>query len=536
MAFNLVLGMGGTGAKLVEAYVHLCAAGFGPEDNRDTHIGLIEQDASNGITARAILSITRYMKLRSLLRGPESGKIPDDLQFLKPQLKWAVEDSPSWWPNDAASATLADVVSLNLLQDGAPELISSLFSDADGNSPDAELKMRLEQGYRARPHVGSLALLYAMERSQWWEALTRNIKAGSNDGLRVFLFASAFGGTGAAFFPTLAREIRNFAKANGIHRVSISGTLMTPYFTFPPPEAVGNVARPEDMAIQTKAALADYAHMVDLAGDARVFDNLYIVGNEPESMIAKFAAGGDDQNNAPLAPELIGALAAAREMSSPLRMDVGSEKTRVLLTARSVKKVDDKEAGNERAVDFFDWKDLPPVGADVSVQARVGQLLRFAWQWKYNFSSHLATQGRSGARHEAWYKVNLSKTPSDRDTAMIGATNDVVNGLLEYAVGLAFASNKTGQSNDRFFRLWDGSMLGSFDAGAPGAKPGLFESEGRSASEFNSVIEQVTAQHKFSTAPQIFRAVSDNPYKQINHGPARLVVTLYNHCSIRPVG
>src|SRR4051794_26873422 len=45
MPRNFLIGIGGTGARCVEAVLHLCAAGLGPED---LWVGFIDQDADNG--------------------------------------------------------------------------------------------------------------------------------------------------------------------------------------------------------------------------------------------------------------------------------------------------------------------------------------------------------------------------------------------------------------------------------------------------------------------------------------------------------
>ena len=51
MPQNFVLGIGGTGARCVEAFLQLCAAGLGPES---VSVGLIDQDEANGNVSRTL--------------------------------------------------------------------------------------------------------------------------------------------------------------------------------------------------------------------------------------------------------------------------------------------------------------------------------------------------------------------------------------------------------------------------------------------------------------------------------------------------
>ena len=61
---NIILGVGGTGAKIVESFVHLCAAGLGPPR---AAVAFIDQDQSNGNTQRARKTLTQYATARKVL-------------------------------------------------------------------------------------------------------------------------------------------------------------------------------------------------------------------------------------------------------------------------------------------------------------------------------------------------------------------------------------------------------------------------------------------------------------------------------------
>jgi cell division GTPase FtsZ len=60
----LVIGIGGTGAKCIESFVQLCAAGLGP---KNVDIFLIDIDTENGNLTRTRNTIQDYRKVKSYL-------------------------------------------------------------------------------------------------------------------------------------------------------------------------------------------------------------------------------------------------------------------------------------------------------------------------------------------------------------------------------------------------------------------------------------------------------------------------------------
>jgi len=67
MARNIIIGIGGTGAKVVEAIAHCLSAGLGPDA---AQIGFVDQDKSNGNVARAIETVETIQKARQNWRRP----------------------------------------------------------------------------------------------------------------------------------------------------------------------------------------------------------------------------------------------------------------------------------------------------------------------------------------------------------------------------------------------------------------------------------------------------------------------------------
>src|SRR3954470_12785432 len=61
MPTNYLIGIGGTGARVVEAVVHACAAGLGPDE---LNIFLIDPDDGNGNLSRTKTLLTDYQRCR----------------------------------------------------------------------------------------------------------------------------------------------------------------------------------------------------------------------------------------------------------------------------------------------------------------------------------------------------------------------------------------------------------------------------------------------------------------------------------------
>ena len=64
---NILIGIGGTGAKCVEAFIHMCAAGIGPNDG-SVWLEMVDQDQSNGNLNRTSQAFSLYSDLRNDLR------------------------------------------------------------------------------------------------------------------------------------------------------------------------------------------------------------------------------------------------------------------------------------------------------------------------------------------------------------------------------------------------------------------------------------------------------------------------------------
>lgn len=375
MTIHVLIGVGGTGAKVVESALHVLLSGFGPDvGTTEVHVGLVDQDAANGNTVRTKALLDDVVRLQADLRkgGPNPLDNGDASRpgspFARVKLKPLFEGGV-WRPAAGERQTLAQLLERNSLDPDHKGLFDALFLPGE-----EEQDMPLGLGYRGRAHLGSAALLDSLTpESVFVKTLAELMdQTGQGRSMRLFIVGSAFGGTGAAGFPTLSRTLHRLRqeKPRGrIRDVRIGGCLMLPYFGFADPENEGaNVVRAGELLPQTRTALEFYDRLLDDA-DARPFDRLYLTGWSRWFQLGYHRAGNRDQVNPPLVPELVGALAAVAFLQDEAIEQAG--KPEVLVAARE----DGRRVG---------WRDLPVLdeGRRRELQARLGALLRFAAYWR----------------------------------------------------------------------------------------------------------------------------------------------------------
>jgi hypothetical protein len=353
---NFLLGLGGTGAKCVEAFVRLATCGVGPDSS---WIGLLDQDRSNGNTSRASRVLSEYAEVRTALRTPGSAQLGSSrllsMALEKPREGWA------WAPEERVSASLSTSVGYSGLPAAEQALVEGLFSDE-------ERRMQLDEGFRQRPALGAALTLQSVTSASpvWKDLLTALQSAGHGVDVRVFLVASIFGGTGAAAFPTVARLLRAEIEQRGLgDQVKLGGALLLPYFSFPPPpEGDGPAIRPNSAAfmMQARGALEYYSRLQS----QKLFDRLYVIGNDPLIPLRHYSEGGATQTNPPLLPELVAALAAIDFVQNKPEGDRGT-----VVAAGT---------GTNGPVG---WEDLPFAGVrSLALRAEVAATVRMAVAWR----------------------------------------------------------------------------------------------------------------------------------------------------------
>ncbi len=303
---NFLIGIGGTGARVIESVVHLCAAGLGPED---LSIFIVDPDAGNGNLDRTKKIITEYRNCRNKFQKEESCPLFKTNINIPPGKNGFV-----WEIFSNTKATLSEFINYTNLKNSAPDLsdFASLLFSKD------ELEVKLDEGFRGHPSIGSVVMSNPPQDTYPFKMLWEDMADKKPNDIRVFIVGSVFGGTGAAGFPTLGSK--NLIKFNenakigdGLSKVLLGGALILPYFSF---ETDSNTdekmfVTSNDFPIATKAAL-QYYNEKDLG-----FDQIYFIGDSLGQKVGKFGVGSSNQTNSPHYIELVSGLAAFDFFNQP---------------------------------------------------------------------------------------------------------------------------------------------------------------------------------------------------------------------------
>ena len=546
---NLILGLGGTGAKVVESFIHLCATGLGPDH---AAVAFIDQDRANGNTRRSRATLGRYMAARDALWGlPAEHRHPacdllrtelephSDLKDAKDSL-----EACHWIPQRGNKVSLDQLIQYDLPGNRAKGLADALFRYND------ELCMQLNEGYRGRPHVGSVALLLELESDEFWRSIEDVVREAQGE-VRIFLCGSAFGGTGAAVLPTLARRLRRVAKEGG-RPLFTGASLMLPYFTFDAPdEREANVATGSQLLLQSQSALEYYHSDIQSSqsgSDGETgysFDDLYLVGWNPLIKLNYHSPGSATQENPPLAPELFGALAATKFFQEPkgrLQDGGGSKPTALHVISRAAAldgrgEIAPSESG-------LHWEDLPDGS---SVRTAYAMWLRFCALWYFDYAMVFPALCvvPAGVQKKTWFRRHADGPGEAWFRRYVGdatVSDDAVKALDEYiAMALRYAAAMSAFSkwNPRHsFNLWGDTPIAELDVDNPPTPPRLENgtlARGNWARDFTGLIRGLSRPPR--DAAEVYWALAAGPSPNADpsesspkHGLWQLIANLHR-CS-----
>lgn len=336
-----VLGIGGTGMRCIEAFIHLCAMGM--LDDTTVHLLALDTDKNNGNFSRLKAVKDAYLNVKSL--DPAQRTAGKEC-FFSANLKYY-----EFSPNYEKRSTFKDVFGYADTQyrdRKASDLADLVFSK------DVE-EFNLRHGYRAQTHLGSMMMYHSIieaAQSDFSNDLKRFlqslISASSNGKPRLFILGSVFGGTGASSIPIIPQAIAKAAgiiskgASNVMENVYFGSTLLTAYFKFNLPSAA---ERKEQKIIATsdKFALNSQVAMMFYQDDATVqstYQKFYMMGTpgmdwdpmpKKTEAGAKTITGGAEQKNDSHYVEFFAACAA---------LDFLTVDENVLHTNRTNKKAD----------------------------------------------------------------------------------------------------------------------------------------------------------------------------------------------------
>lgn len=287
-------GVGGTGAACVEATLHLAALGLF-KDCRLT-VCVIDADLPHPRSVKADQFAKHYQELRT------RGKVPDGWH---PGLLGTPVDSLGGALRPSGQSNLFSLLGLTQPQASA---VARLFFTAHETSRDNVFL----NGYYGRTNAGVCFFSDHSTREKILTPLHPALK-----GAHVVIFGSNFGGTGAAGMIDLARALKGIPAFTAADQPKIALVQMEPYFRPDDSHLTAaqrsNLVSNDPRTFERRAATS--YQFLDMLQQARnlPYEVLYPLGTPTP---AKFPADAawfqvDSQNNPPLFPEYLAALAAA---------------------------------------------------------------------------------------------------------------------------------------------------------------------------------------------------------------------------------
>lgn len=366
-----VIGIGGTGAKCIEALAHLCAAGVVPDG--ELYSVFVDPDKANGSLERAEITLRQYVSCGQLNLGTT------DLF----KTRMVIAEPGVWSPfEDEAQPRLDNFFRYNHLQATKRE-VANLF---DVLYSTDEKTTGLDEGFRGHPSIGAavMATTLRLGKSEPWKTfrdkIAQDIKAKA--GAKIILVGSIFGGTGASGIPTIARLIREELKRIGQQKAQLGTVLMLPYFSFATVTGEVLKANSDNFLLNTQAALQYYSQQDYL----KIYDAVYLLGDYTMSPVNDESIGGRAQRNEPHFMELYAALSCA----DFFRDNVSGYK----MIAR-------REPG------VVSWDDLPYNPSAADLRRKIDALVRFAFAYLSSYYPMLDYINKNGKSYQAPWYVNI---------------------------------------------------------------------------------------------------------------------------------
>lgn len=306
MSKLFIFAIGGTGSRVLRSLTMLLAAGVKVEFDEVVPI-IIDPDGSNADLTRTVALLNKYNEVRKHLQftaDSESRFFRTEISRVLPNYTLHIDDTDD--------KTFQQFIGYSSMSAANKAFTKMLFSDKN-------LASSMEVGFKGNPNIGSV-VLNQIAHSQDFESFANAF----NDGDKIFIISSIFGGTGASGFPLLIKTLRegsHFPNFDLINRARIGAVTVLPYF---------KLKRSEESEIdsstfisKTKSALAYYEHNIAKNG---LVDALYYLGDNGETTYDNNEGGSAQQNAAHLI-EFLSATAMVHfgdfDCDSPQNLELG---------------------------------------------------------------------------------------------------------------------------------------------------------------------------------------------------------------------
>lgn len=262
-----VFAIGGTGSRVLRSLTMLAASGVNINAHEIVPI-IIDPDSSNADLTRTVTLMNRYCYLRKGIDFHDS----NETTFFRTGINEAVPNF-SLQIKDTQNRRFEQFIQYSSLSKANKAMMSMLFSEKN-------LDAQMQVGFKGNPNIGSV-VLNQISSSPQFEQFATSFEQGD----KIFIISSIFGGTGASGFPLLLKTLRDekatFPNHSLINKAQIGAVTVLPYFKLD----------------QSDASEIDSSTFISKARSALAYYEDNVVGNDSINAMYYLADNGDIYEN-----------------------------------------------------------------------------------------------------------------------------------------------------------------------------------------------------------------------------------------------
>jgi len=348
-----VIGIGGTGMRCLEAFIHTCAMGM--YDDTEINILALDTDLENGNFHRFQELLEEcYMRIKGVNKNHYSLSgtfFSSKINFYK--------FCPDY-SDTAKSGKYSSLTNYSYHSDQEKQLANLLLTE---NVREFDLK----HGYRAQTHLGSILMYHSI-----LDEVQKNVNgslrkyiqaifdASESAPTKVFVLGSVFGGTGASSIPVIPKAFNAamniIEPGKSLSKAFFGATLLSSYFRFSAPDDSQRskqkvIASAKNFALNSQVAMMFYNEDKTVKTTYQKFYMLGTSNNDFETKQSggEVVTGGAAQKNDSHYIELLAAFAAYDFFNTPVVKleEIKSQKREVQYFFRAV-----NESGKIEFKDF----------------------------------------------------------------------------------------------------------------------------------------------------------------------------------------
>ena len=275
-----IFGIGGTGSRVLRSFTMMMAAGVKIGADEIVPI-VIDPDAANADLTRTVALMNNYRNIRKYLSFPKENKNT----FFKKEIGHFLSNY-TLRINDTDNKSFQNFIDLPSMSRANKAMCRMLFSEKN-------LTSQMQVGFKGNPNIGSI-VLNQIVNSEDFIAFANSYEQGD----KIFIISSIFGGTGASGFPLLLKTLRtgnSFPNNDIINKSEIGAVTILPYFKL----QVDDESEIDSSTFisKTKSALAYYENNISKNNQINA---LYYLADDVTNTYENHEGGSTQRNDAHL--------------------------------------------------------------------------------------------------------------------------------------------------------------------------------------------------------------------------------------------